>query len=140
MRMIPVPPALTAVIPLIVPAVLVASPADPAPRVQVLRDGDGKLLMQLETADLSKLYEAGWKMPETFTVKAADGVTRLYGNMWKPFDFDPKKKYPIILHVYPGPQQEGQVLESLDIGDAEPFVQVVRPTASELVKPKQILQ
>ena len=40
-------------------------------------------------------------------VKAADGVTDLYGNMWKPFDFDPKKKYPIIANVYPGPQQEG---------------------------------
>ena len=46
-------------------------------------------------------------MPETFIVKAADGVTDLYGNMWKPFDFDPKKKYPIIAHVYPGPQTEG---------------------------------
>ena len=40
-------------------------------------------------------------------VKAADGVTDLYGNMWKPFNFDPQKKYPIIAHVYPGPQQEG---------------------------------
>ena len=63
--------------------------------------------MDLEKADLSRLYETGWKMPETFIVKAADGVTDLYGNMWKPFDFDPKKKYPIIAHVYPGPQTEG---------------------------------
>ena len=45
-------------------------------------------------------------MPETFTVKAADGVTDLYGNLWKPYNFDPKKKYPIIAHVYPGPQTE----------------------------------
>jgi dipeptidyl-peptidase-4 len=45
-------------------------------------------------------------MPETFLVKAADGVTDLYGHMWKPFNFDPKKKYPIIAHVYPGPQTE----------------------------------
>ena len=51
-------------------------------------------------------------MPETFTVKAADGVTDLYGNMWKPFDFDPKKKYPIIAHVYPGPQTEGVTLHA----------------------------
>src|SRR5262245_55315139 len=63
--------------------------------------------MDLEAADLSKLAELGWRMPETFTVKAADGVTDLYGNMWKPFDFDPYKKYPVIAHVYPGPQQEG---------------------------------
>jgi dipeptidyl aminopeptidase/acylaminoacyl peptidase len=46
-------------------------------------------------------------MPETFIVKAADGVTDLFGDMWKPFDFDPKKKYPIIANVYPGPQTEG---------------------------------
>ena len=65
--------------------------------------------MTLETADVSRLVEAGWKMPETFIVKAADGVTDLYGNMWKPFDFDPKKSYPIIVHVYPGPQQRATV-------------------------------
>jgi dipeptidyl aminopeptidase/acylaminoacyl peptidase len=39
-------------------------------------------------------------------VKAADGITDIYGNMWKPFDFDPARKYPIIVHVYPGPQTE----------------------------------
>jgi dipeptidyl aminopeptidase/acylaminoacyl peptidase len=72
----------------------------------VLRDARGNKIMDLEKADLSKLYEVGWKMPETFMVKAADGVTDLYGHMWKPFDFDPKKKYPIIAHVYPGPQTE----------------------------------
>src|SRR5207248_5056903 len=72
-----------------------------------LRDDSGKVLMVLEETDLSRLKAAGWKPPETFTVKAADGVTDLYGNMWKPFDFDPRKKYPIIAHVYPGPQQEG---------------------------------
>ena len=66
------------------------------------QDGD-----DLEHTDLTTLKKTGWQMPETFTVKAADGVTDLYGNMWKPFDFDPKKKYPIIAHVYPGPQTEG---------------------------------
>jgi dipeptidyl aminopeptidase/acylaminoacyl peptidase len=45
-------------------------------------------------------------MPETFIVKAEDGVTDIYGNMWKPFNMDPHKKYPIIAHVYPGPQTE----------------------------------
>jgi dipeptidyl aminopeptidase/acylaminoacyl peptidase len=73
----------------------------------VLRDASGKKLLDLEQADLSRLAEIGWKLPETFVVKAADGVTDLYGNLWKPFSFDPKKKYPIIAHVYPGPQQEG---------------------------------
>ena len=64
--------------------------------------------MDLEKTDLSALQKTGWKLPETFCVKAADGVTDLYGNMWKPFDFDPKKKYPIIAHVYPGPQTGGR--------------------------------
>ena len=73
----------------------------------VLRDARGNKVMDLEKADLSRLREYGWRPPEVFTVKAADGVTDLYGNLWKPFDFDPKKKYPIIAHVYPGPQTEG---------------------------------
>ena len=72
-----------------------------------LRDATGKLVMALETADLSRLKEHGWRLPERFTVKAVDGVTELYGNLWKPFDFNPNKKYPIIAHVYPGPQTEG---------------------------------
>jgi hypothetical protein len=82
------------------------SRVDRAP-VSVLRDASGKLIMELEKADLSRLEEIGWRLPETFIVKAGDGVTDLYGNMWKPFDFDPNKKYPIIAHVYPGPQTEG---------------------------------
>ena len=73
----------------------------------VLRDDEGRELMALEESDISRLLEVGWRMPETFAVKAADGVTDIYGNMWKPFDFDPKKKYPIILNIYPGPQTEG---------------------------------
>jgi dipeptidyl aminopeptidase/acylaminoacyl peptidase len=72
----------------------------------VLRDAGGRVVMPLETMDLSKLEEMGWRPPERFTVKAADGITDIYGNIWKPFDFDPNKRYPIIAHVYPGPQQE----------------------------------
>jgi dipeptidyl aminopeptidase/acylaminoacyl peptidase len=72
-----------------------------------LRESNGRQIMELEHADLSRLKEIGWSLPETFVVKAADGVTDLYGNLWKPFKFDPKKRYPIIAHVYPGPQQEG---------------------------------
>lgn len=79
---------------------------DAAPFATV-RDDKGQVVMTLETTDLSRLKATGWQMPETFSVKAADGVTDLYGNMWKPFDFDAKKKYPIIAYVYPGPQTEG---------------------------------
>ena len=72
----------------------------------VLRDNLGNIIMDLETADLSQLYKTGWKMPQTITVKAKDGVTDLYGVMYKPFNFDSTRKYPVISYVYPGPQTE----------------------------------
>ena len=78
---------------------------DLAPKA-ILRDATGKTVMDLETMDVSRLKELGWRPPETFQTKAADGVTDIYGNMWKPFDFDSTKKYPIIANVYPGPQTE----------------------------------
>jgi dipeptidyl-peptidase-4 len=72
----------------------------------VLLDNLGNKVMDLETADLSLLMAAGYKFPEPFKVKADDGVTDIYGVMYKPFNFDPTKKYPIIEYVYPGPQTE----------------------------------
>ncbi len=71
-----------------------------------LYDVRGRRLLDLEQADFSKLLEAGYRFPEPYTVKAADGITDLYGVMYKPFDFDPDKTYPIIAYVYPGPQTE----------------------------------
>lgn len=66
----------------------------------------GRKVLDLEEADLSLLMAAGYQFPEPYTVKAADGVTDLYGVMYKPFDFDEDKKYPIVEYVYPGPQTE----------------------------------
>ena len=60
----------------------------------------------LETSDLSSLLATGYKFPQMFKVKADDGITDLYGVMYKPFDFDSTKKYPVIQYVYPGPQTE----------------------------------
>jgi dipeptidyl-peptidase-4 len=75
------------------------------PPVALLRDGmSGKLILDLEKADISKLVATGWKPPTPFTVKARDGQTDLYGLMFKPTNLDPSKKYPIINHIYPGPQ------------------------------------
>jgi dipeptidyl-peptidase-4 len=71
-----------------------------------LFDTLGNPLLKLETPDLAPLTENGFKFPEPFTVKADDGITDLYGVMYKPFDFDPSRKYPIIAFVYPGPQTE----------------------------------
>ncbi len=81
------------------------SRVDCTPAVAVF-SAAGKKVSDLETADLSLLFEAGYKFPERFKVKAADGVTDLYGVMYKPFDFDSTKVYPICDYVYPGPQVE----------------------------------
>lgn len=72
----------------------------------VLFDGQGANTMPLEKVDGAPLLAAGFHFPEPFKVKADDGITDLYGVMYKPFDFDPAKKYPVIEYVYPGPQTE----------------------------------
>lgn len=71
-----------------------------------LYNNNGMKVMELETANLSLLMASGYKFPEPFKVKADDGVTDLYGVMYKPFNFDATKKYPVIEYVYPGPQTE----------------------------------
>ncbi len=83
------------------------SRVDTAPKSQ-LRDAQGNVVLDLETTDVTAMIEAGFKFPEPFKIKADDGITDLYGVMYKPFDFDPAKKYPIILYVYPGPQTESR--------------------------------
>lgn len=71
-----------------------------------LYNSEGRKIMDLETADLSSLLAAGYKFPQIFKVKADDGITDLYGVIYKPFNFDSTKKYPVIEYVYPGPQTE----------------------------------
>ena len=71
-----------------------------------LRNSDGSLVLNLEEADLSELFNSGYQFPEPFKTKADDGITDLYGVMYKPFNFDDKKKYPLLEYVYPGPQTE----------------------------------
>lgn len=74
-----------------------------------LLDTNGNKVMTIQESDFSQLFAAGYKFPEPFKVKAADGVTDLYGVMYKPFNFDSTKVYPIVDYVYPGPQVEGTV-------------------------------
>ena len=69
-------------------------------------DRNGNKVMTIQESDFSNLFAAGYKFPELFKVKAADGVTDLYGVMYKPYNFDSTKVYPIIDYVYPGPQVE----------------------------------
>lgn len=76
-----------------------------------LFDVKGRKVCDLGEADFSLLFAAGYKFPERFTVKAADGITDLYGAIYKPFDFDSTKVYPICDYVYPGPQVEANNIE-----------------------------
>ena len=81
------------------------SRADYKPAVMLVATATGKRT-QLEEADFSQLFAAGYKFPERFTVKAADGITDLHGVIHKPYDFDSTKVYAIADYVYPGPQVE----------------------------------
>ena len=85
--------------------IVTSSRVDTAP-VNYVYSKNGKKTVELGVADLSQLFAAGYKFPERFTVKAADGITDLHGVMYKPFDFDSTKCYPLIEYVYPGPQTE----------------------------------
>lgn len=74
------------------------------PPTTVLRDMNGKQIVELEKMDVSRLKAAGWKPVTPITVKAHDGKTDIYGLMFTPTNLDPKKKYPVIDYIYPGPQ------------------------------------
>lgn len=74
------------------------------PTVTELRRADGEKLQILSTASIDRLLtELDWKPPEEFWVKASDGVTDLHGVMYKPHDFNPDRKYPVIEYIYGGP-------------------------------------
>jgi dipeptidyl aminopeptidase/acylaminoacyl peptidase len=80
------------------------SQPDVAPQT-TLRDGKtGALIMPLEKADISKLLATGWKPPMQIKMKAANGVDDIYGMLFRPTNFNPARKYPIINNAYPGPQ------------------------------------
>lgn len=66
----------------------------------------GKILLPLTTTDIRGLQALHWKAPEAFTAIARDGKTTIYGAVWKPTNFDPAKKYPIIDHTYTGPHTQ----------------------------------
>jgi dipeptidyl-peptidase 4 len=75
------------------------------PPINVLcRSDDGQIACKLETAAAGALYATGWKAPEPFEAPGRDVVTKIYGVIWWPKNFDPNKKYPVIENVYAGPQ------------------------------------
>ena len=77
--------------------------SDP-PVMSLYRAADNKQLAVLERADISKLVASGWHAPEVFTAKGRDGKTDIWGVIYKPVNFDPTKKYPVIEDIYAGPQ------------------------------------
>jgi dipeptidyl aminopeptidase/acylaminoacyl peptidase len=69
-----------------------------------LRAADGRLIVELSSADDSGLRALGWRPPEEFVAKAADGQTDLHGLIYTPADFDPARTYPVIEYIYAGGQ------------------------------------
>ncbi|MFI6500485.1 DPP IV N-terminal domain-containing protein [Nonomuraea typhae] len=72
--------------------------------VTTVRGWDGSVLVELERPDTTALEALGWRAPQQFRVKAADGRTDIHGVIHLPRDFDPAKRYPVIDSPYPGPQ------------------------------------
>lgn len=74
------------------------------PPLTVLRSAkDGEVILNLEKTDISDLLAKGWIAPETFVAKARDGKTDIWGNIYRPSNFDKNKSYPIIEYIYAGP-------------------------------------
>ena len=80
------------------------SRVDMKPVHELRRGSDGSLVCKLEDADVSELKATGWKPPEVFVAKGRDGKTDIWGNIYRPRDFDPNKKYPVVEDIYAGPQ------------------------------------
>lgn len=98
-----------------------SSPSRP-PRSVVL-DGDGRDVVELEAPGTEALEALGWSPPERFRTTAADGTTPIYGLLWRPHGFDPNRRYPIIEHIYPGPQnfRAGPSFDPPHQGEPEAF-------------------
>lgn len=99
-----------------------ASTSSQPARSEVL-DGDGHVMVELESPGVTALEALGWSPPERFRATAADGKTPIYGLLWRPHGFDPKKRYPVIEHVYPGPQnfRAGPSFNEMHFGEPEAY-------------------
>ena len=82
-------------------AVVTQSRADEVP-VTLLLDRNGQIILKLETADISALPD-NWQWPEPVRLVAADGITDIYGLVFRPSDFSPKHSYPVVSSVYNTP-------------------------------------
>ncbi|MBL9170878.1 MAG: prolyl oligopeptidase family serine peptidase [Verrucomicrobiales bacterium] len=103
------------------------SRVDAPPTHELRRASDGGLIVSLEQGDLSELIATGWKAPERFMARGRDGATEIYGVIYRPTNFDPARKYPVIEYIYAGPHdshvpkafaalQRGSVAELAELG------------------------
>lgn len=79
------------------------SRVDTAPVLEVRRTDTRELVFEVERGDLTGLAKAGWKAPEVFVARGRDGVTDIWGLIYRPTSFDPRKKYPVVENIYAGP-------------------------------------
>ncbi len=80
------------------------SRVDQPPVTELRKTDDGSLVCKLEEADATELVAAGWQRPERFVSKGRDNQTDIYGVIFRPTNFDPQKKYPVVEQIYAGPQ------------------------------------
>ncbi len=80
------------------------STVDTPPVCVLRRSKDGKTLLKLEETDIAGLLAKGWIAPEPFVAKARDGKTDIWGNIYRPLNFDKNKTYPVVEYIYAGPQ------------------------------------
>ena len=74
------------------------------PPISVVRSAtDGRVVMPLQKADISPLLKRGYTLPEVFHTKGRDGETEIWGTIYRPFNFNPKKSYPVVEYIYAGP-------------------------------------
>lgn len=86
------------------------------PTTAVVRDAsDGRIAMQIHTTDISAMQKVGYTMPEVFCAKGRDGVTDIWGTIYRPANFNPKKKYPVVEYIYSGPHDSHVTKEFLPV-------------------------
>ena len=98
------------------------SRADQPTVSQLHRTEDRKVLMDLEQGDVSALVAAGWRAPEVFSAIGRDGKTDIWGVIYKPTNFDPSKKYPVVENIYAGPQ--GSFVPKTFTATAQPLAEL----------------
>ncbi len=81
------------------------STIETVPETVICSPEDGKVFCHLTKADIGRILEKGYVVPEPFEALARDGITPIYGMVVKPYGFDPSKKYPVVDYIYGGSQR-----------------------------------